>query len=130
MTQREPRVSAGSLVDGDGGGHAPQCGMSLFLFPTVGMSPREPASPCTVLQALHQGPVPRPFQEEDVAAEPACLIHLGRGSALLTPDMQGLVQRWVLGRHARTLPRQRWDRQAWGQPAWAQSYPTHHFPAI
>lgn len=102
--------------------------MSLFLFPTVGLGHREPASPCVVLQALHQGPVTMQFQEKDVATEPACLIHVGRGSALLTPDTQGLAQCWALGRHARTLPRQRWDKQAWGQPAWAQSCPHPPLP--
>lgn len=57
----------------------------MFLFPTVGPGPRKPASPCAVLQALHPGPVPTQFQEKDVTAEPARLIHMGRGSALLCP---------------------------------------------
>lgn len=130
MTQREPRVSAGSLGDDCGGTHAPQQGMHLPLFPSVELGHREPASPCWCFSPSTSGQCPVSRQLlGDMAMEPACLFHAGRGSVLLTPDTQGLAQCRALGRHARMVPRQRQDRQAWGQPVWAQSW-LPDFPVV
>lgn len=85
MTQREPRVSAGSWGDDCGGTHAPQQGMHLPLFPLVEMGHREPASPCWCFSPSTSGqcPVSRRLLG-DMAMEPACLFHAGRGCSAHT----------------------------------------------
>lgn len=83
MTQREPSVSADSLVDNCGGTHVPQQGMHLPVFPSVELGHREPASPCWCSSPSTSGQCP-------VSSVQAAPGEHGHGASLSVPRGQGL----------------------------------------